>query len=86
MPFDKDTVDKVALMEMMMDEDDGGRGRRTSRAVKKVNYALPNLRHKMRREDNGDEGRGRGTSLSMDRSVTPDQGVVCFFVDGVNGR
>ena len=60
--------------EMGLDEDGGGR--RTSRARKQVNYALPNLRDKMRREDRLEEGgKWRGRSLSMDRSITPDLGV-----------
>ena len=53
-------------------DEEGGGGRRTSRARKQVNYALPNLRDKMRREDRREEVKGRGRSLSMGRSVTPD--------------
>jgi len=61
-------------VELGLDEEGGGR--RTSRARKQVNYALPNLRDKMRREDRTEDvGKGRGRSLSMDRSVTPDFGV-----------
>ena len=59
-----------------MELDEGG-GRRVSRARKQVNYALPNLRDKMRREENLEErGGGRQRSRSMDRSVTPDLGMV----------
>ena len=61
--------------EFLLDMDEGG-GRRVSRARKQVNYALPNLRDKMRREDNFDEKGVRQRSRSMDRSVTPDLEVV----------
>ena len=71
---DKFTKEFEFAAEMGLDEDGGGR--RTSRARKQVNYALPNLRDKMRREDRLEEGgKWRGRSLSMDRSVTPDFGV-----------
>ena len=63
------------MFESMRDFEEGTGGRRVSRARKQVNYALPNLRDKMRREDNPEE-KGRGRSLSVDRSVTPDQTVV----------
>jgi hypothetical protein len=65
--------EKVAdlVMEFNTLDEEGGGGRRASRARKQVNYALPNLRDKMRREDNS-EGYMRGRSLSMDRSVTPE--------------
>jgi hypothetical protein len=53
-----------------------GGNRRASRARKVVNYALPNLRDKMRREDSSEENKSRGRSRSIDRSVTPDR-VVC---------
>jgi Shugoshin C terminus len=52
--------------------DEGG-GRRVSRARKQVNYALPNLKDKMRREDPPERNRGRSTS--HDRSVTPEHPV-----------
>lgn len=61
--------------EFWLDMDEGG-GRRVSRARKQVNYALPNLRDKMRRENNLDEKGVRQRSRSMDRSVTPDLEVV----------
>jgi hypothetical protein len=60
--------------EFMLDMEEGG-GRRVSRARKQVNYALPNLRDKMRREVNLERG-GRQRSRSMDRSVTPELEVV----------
>jgi hypothetical protein len=66
------------VMEFNTLDEDGG-GRRASRARKQVNYALPNLRDKMRREDNP-EGNMRGRSLSMDRSVTPDRELVWVLV------
>jgi Shugoshin C terminus len=65
--------DFEGMWEFGLDEEGGGR--RTSRARKQVNYALPNLRDKMRREDKPEDGI-RGRSISMDRSVTPDQGLV----------
>jgi len=64
------------IFESMSDFEEGGGGRRVSRARKQVNYALPNLKDKMRREDTTEE-KTRGRSLSIDRSVTPDQTVVC---------
>ena len=68
------------MFESMGDFEEGGGGRRVSRARKQVNYALPNLKDKMRREDKPEE-KGRGRSLSVDRSVTPDQTVVSTFHD-----
>jgi hypothetical protein len=65
-------VSKEAF-EFLNDLEEGAGGRRVSRARKQVNYALPNLRDKMRREDKPDEKR---RSISVDRSVTPDQGTV----------
>ena len=53
------------------DEDDGA-SRRTSRARKVVNYALPNLRDKMRREDRPEDAQRAGRGRSVDRSVTPE--------------
>ena len=38
-------------LELIALDEEGG-GRRASRTRKQVNYALPNLRDKMRREDN----------------------------------
>jgi Shugoshin C terminus len=70
----KDTVSKDAfefLSDFGLDEEGGGR--RTSRARKQINYALPNLRDKMRREDNPEE---KGRNVRVDRSITPDQGLV----------
>lgn len=66
----RDPVFSKDVLEFMNahDEEDAG-GRRMSRARKPVNYALPNLRDKMRRED-PDNPRGR--SQSIDRSVTPE--------------
>jgi len=60
-------------VEMFLEGFEEGGNRRASRARKVVNYALPNLRDKMRREDNPDEHRQRGRSKSIGRSVTPDQ-------------
>ena len=56
----KDITRDVLDFMNAWDEEDGG-NRRTSRARKVVNYALPNLRDKMRRKDR-----------SVDRSVTPE--------------
>jgi hypothetical protein len=61
------------VFDIMGDFEEGGGGRRASRARKQVNYALPNLRDKMRREDKPGE---KGRRVSVDRSVTPDQGIV----------
>lgn len=68
-----DPVISRDVLEFMngLDEDDGG-GRRTSRARKVVNYALPNLRDKMRREDRPEDMLRLGGSQSVERSVTPD--------------
>lgn len=66
----KDFSDGVFGLDGGLFEEGGGR--RTSRARKVVNYALPNLRDKMRREENS-EDRQNGRSRSVDRSVTPDQ-------------
>lgn len=68
------------MFEIMGDFEEGTGGRRVSRARKQVNYALPNLRDKMRREDNPEE-RGKGRRLSVDRSVTPDQIMVSTIHD-----
>jgi hypothetical protein len=78
--------DKVLEFAAGLDEEGGGGGgRRVSRARKQVNYALPNLRDKMRRgnrpEEFGAKSSGRGRSVSMDRSVTPDTIGVCFVLD-----
>lgn len=75
-PMDKFTSKDV--LELIALDEEGG-GRRASRTRKQVNYALPNLRDKMRREDNVDE-KGRRRSKSLDRSVTPDQGVVWTLI------
>jgi Shugoshin C terminus len=61
------------VIEFTLDED--GAGRRTSRARKQVNYALPNLRDKMRREDVLAKNGLRSGSVG-ERSVTPDEGLV----------
>src|ERR1700737_889279 len=59
----RDTPDFV--IEFTLDEEGGGR--RTSRARKQVNYALPNLRDKMRREDvlMRNEEKERGKSMNL---------------------
>ena len=61
------------MIEFHLDEEGGGR--RTSRARRQVNYALPNLRDKMRREDVL-EKEAAARRASAERSVTPDQGLV----------
>src|SRR5438045_7307040 len=65
----------------MSDFEEGGGGRRVSRARKQVNYALPNLKDKMRREDKFEE---KGRRVSVDRSVTPDQGIVRSLMNFTN--
>jgi Shugoshin C terminus len=65
----RDPVFSKDVLEFMNAHDDEDAGaRRMSRARKPVNYALPNLRDKMRR---GDPDITRGRSQSLDRSVTP---------------
>lgn len=68
------------MFDSIGDFEEGPGGRRVSRARKQVNYALPNLRDKMRREDNP-EDKWRGRRSSVDRSVTPDQTAVLTFHD-----
>jgi len=70
------------MAEFMLELDEEGGGRRMSRARKQVNYALPNLRDKMRRGDNPDE-KGLQRSKSTDRSMTPDMEVVVFLFCGM---
>jgi len=67
----KDITRDVLDFMNAWDEEDAG-SRRTSRARKAVNYALPNLRDKMRREDRPEDLQRAGRSKSVDRSVTPE--------------
>jgi Shugoshin C terminus len=75
-PVEKPTLKEV--LELIALDEEGG-GRRTSRTRKQVNYALPNLKDKMRREGKLEE-RVRSRSKSLDRSVTPEQGVVWTLI------
>jgi hypothetical protein len=76
-PIPMETQTSKEILEYIALDEEGG-GRRTSRTRKQVNYALPNLRDKMRRGDKPEEVRKR--SMSLDRSVTPDQGVVWSLI------